>query len=125
MIHDPSQKRAARHDAWLDQFPPRYRGTLGSPYYNAVRAGVIEPAQVLVAVRDCYLARMDRADAAGRDLYRRAIVALVRDLDAALRFATHAVAREALPDPERRRLKEEARQRGVSAVLEEKEAREP
>src|SRR5262245_21511015 len=109
---------------WPTKFAPAMRGTIGSVFYDAARAGASTPEAIVVAATQTLRVRYTAAAPERKPAYLEALESLVADRPQALAFATHALWRESLPPAERDRLRAEARRQGLNAVLgEQKEQR--
>lgn len=87
---------------WLENLPAARRGVVANWFHHSVREGAHEPMRVLQAVRQVCLRRLHWGNETDADAVLKA---LERDREGALAYARSIIAYEALPHPERQRVK--------------------
>ena len=104
---EPAQDQSAD---FLDHFPLLQRGVIKNSFHHAIRVGERTPDGVVRWVERWFLARLDRGarfrDGVAQEKARAILDALASHPEEALALAEEVLAYEALPEEERRRLKE-------------------
>jgi hypothetical protein len=104
--------------SWLGQWPPERRSLLANIFCTAVRSGATTPEGVLAGVGNEVLRRARWAADPDRKAHFQAVLtALIEDLAGALSYAHEVLAWEALPYPEKQRLKAERAKIHIAAYM--------